>query len=395
MAVRPTALRLIAASKPNHHFVKTHCQPIRILGRDVIPADVTAAAIYILRNPFDLAPSFARHQSCDLDTAITRMMDPDMSTGSATGIFETLGRWDDHVKTWTTAPGLPRHVIRYEDLLQDAGGVMTGLLETFLRVKVDKPKLDYAIGETSFDALKKQESEKGFTERPPHMQAFFARGQAGVWREDLTPAQVGRCARASCRCWRNGTPKCSPRRRSSPRAAEPPGWHFAAQRLFPAEHDRSTLMIRHAVFIALATALAGCAAATGPRIVAQLGSDPVLSGGSYSTGGGLTVAADIREYQGRTLVCGVWAQSDQQSILTKGKARGVVATGSVSVAGQTVVRGLGFMNEVPPMADYAGQEAGCTLTDRAWQAGDATRRPRSASPGRSSMSRRTSRAAFR
>jgi hypothetical protein len=57
---------------------------------------------------------------------------------------------------------------------------------------VDRPKLDYAIGETSFDALKKQESEKGFTERPPHMQAFFARGQAGVWREDLTPAQVGR-----------------------------------------------------------------------------------------------------------------------------------------------------------------------------------------------------------
>jgi hypothetical protein len=196
MAVRPTALRLIAASKPSHHFVKTHCQPIRILGRDVIPADVTAAAIYILRNPFDLAPSFARHQSCDLDTAITRMMDPDMSTGSATGIFETLGRWDEHVSTWTNAPGLPRHVIRYEDLLADAPGVMTGLLETFLRVKVDKPKLDYAIGETSFDALKRQESEKGFTERPPHMQAFFARGQAGVWREDLTPAQVGRIREA-------------------------------------------------------------------------------------------------------------------------------------------------------------------------------------------------------
>lgn len=192
MAVRPTALRLIAASKPSHHFVKTHCQPIRILGRDVIPAEVTAAAIYILRNPFDLAPSFARHQSCDLDTAITRMMDPDMSTGSATGIFETLGRWDDHVKTWTTAPGLPRHTVRYEDLLADASGVMTALLEKFLRVKVDKSKLDYAIGETSFDALKRQESEKGFTERPPHMQTFFARGQAGVWREDLTPAQVGR-----------------------------------------------------------------------------------------------------------------------------------------------------------------------------------------------------------
>jgi hypothetical protein len=133
-------------------------------------------------------------------------------------------------------------------------------------------------------------------------------------------------------------------------------------------------MIRHAAFTALATLLAGCAAWTGPKIVAQLGSGAVLSGGTYSSGGGLTVAADLREYQGRTLFCGVWAQSEQQSILTKGKARGVVATGNVSVDGQTIVRDLGFMQEVPPMADYAGQEAGCTLTDRAWQTGDEARR---------------------
>ncbi len=131
-------------------------------------------------------------------------------------------------------------------------------------------------------------------------------------------------------------------------------------------------MIRHATFAALATVLAGCAPATGPQVVAQLGSDPVLAGGTYSSGGGLTVAADLREYQDRTLVCGVWAQSDQQSILSKGKARGVLDSGSVSVDGQTLVRGLRFMKEVPPMADYAGQEAGCTLTERPWQAGGAT-----------------------
>lgn len=134
-------------------------------------------------------------------------------------------------------------------------------------------------------------------------------------------------------------------------------------------------MIRYAIFTALATSLGGCAVATAPQIVAQLGSDPVLSGGTYSTGGGLTVAADIREYEGRTLVCGIWAQSEQQSILSKGKARGVVASGSIAVGGQTVVRGLDFMPEVPPMSDYAGQEAGCTLTDRPWQPRDASAAP--------------------
>ena len=38
--------------------------------------------------------------------------------------------------------------------------------------------------------------EKGFIERPEHMQAFFAKGKAGGWREDLTPAQVARLREA-------------------------------------------------------------------------------------------------------------------------------------------------------------------------------------------------------
>jgi len=189
--VRQRALRLIAASKPGTHFVKTHCQTVNYMGHDLIPAEVTAGAIYILRNPFDLAPSFARHQSADIDTAIERMMNPETMMGSETGIRDAMGRWDDHVRTWTTAPGLPRHVVRYEDLLARPARVMRGLLE-FLSVKPDSAKLARAIKATTFEAMKKQEETLGFRERPAGMQAFFAQGQAGVWREDLSPAQVGR-----------------------------------------------------------------------------------------------------------------------------------------------------------------------------------------------------------
>jgi hypothetical protein len=133
--------------------------------------------------------------------------------------------------------------------------------------------------------------------------------------------------------------------------------------------------------IRLTTALAACgllaACSTGPqapRVTATLGPAPVLAGGTYDTGGGLTVAAEARERQGRTMICGVWAESAQQSILTKNKARGVLDTAAVSFGGQTVVRGLRFMAQVPPMADYAGQEATCTVTARPWQAGDEGRR---------------------
>ena len=118
---------------------------------------------------------------------------------------------------------------------------------------------------------------------------------------------------------------------------------------------------------AAALALAACTTVQ-PAGTARLGANPALDGGTFSSGGGLTVAAELRESAGRLAVCGVWAQSKRQSVLTKFKASQVIETGSVAVNGDTVVRGLGFMPEVAPMGDYAGAEAACVRTERAWSA---------------------------
>jgi len=192
LRVRPKALRLIAGSKPNHHFVKTHCQAIEFMGQPLIPNEVTAAAIYILRNPFDVALSYARHMNVDPDTAIDRMAAQDNIMGSPNQTYDVLGRWDDHISTWADARGLSVHVVRYEDLLTRPGPTMRQLLQGFLKVKVDPPKLAYAIKSTSFEAMRRQEEKLGFAERPAGMAQFFAKGQAGAWREDMTPAQVAR-----------------------------------------------------------------------------------------------------------------------------------------------------------------------------------------------------------
>ena len=116
--------------------------------------------------------------------------------GTPNGIFDLLGRWDDHVYSWTHAPGLPHHVVRYEDLLTKPAREMRHLLESFLRVKVDSAKLARAVKATSFANMQKQEREKGFTEKPAGMASFFAKGQSGVWKDDLSPAQVGRIREA-------------------------------------------------------------------------------------------------------------------------------------------------------------------------------------------------------
>ncbi len=189
--VRPKALRLIAASKSGHHFVKTHCQVAKFGAVDIIPPEITAAAVYLIRNPFDIAPSYARHLAVDMNTAIDRMTDRQAVQGSESRILETIGSWDEHIHSWTTARGLPLHVMRYEDMLADAAKAYRALFG-FLRMPVDKDKLHRTLELTSFKSLQNQEREQGFRERPPKMKQFFTRGAAGVWREDLTPAQVAR-----------------------------------------------------------------------------------------------------------------------------------------------------------------------------------------------------------
>jgi hypothetical protein len=189
--IRPAVQRLIARSKSGHHFVKTHSQVATIEGVPLINPEVTAAAIYIMRNPFDVIPSFARHSGRTIDEMIDAMVDPNAIFRSADGIFEVIGRWDEHIESWLAAPGLPHHQVRYEDMLADTPAEMRKVLE-FLRIPVQMGQLKRAIRASSFSELRRQERQQGFSERPAQMDAFFHSGKSGGWREVLTPEQVAR-----------------------------------------------------------------------------------------------------------------------------------------------------------------------------------------------------------
>ena len=110
---------------------------------------------------------------------------------STDGIFEVIGRWDEHVESWLGAPGLPQISVRYEDLIANTQTEMTRVLE-FLRIPVKEGQVKRAIRASSFSELRKQERQQGFSERPAQMDAFFVTGKSGGWREALTPAQVAR-----------------------------------------------------------------------------------------------------------------------------------------------------------------------------------------------------------
>ncbi|MEL7390965.1 MAG: hypothetical protein AAFN76_14420 [Pseudomonadota bacterium] len=107
--------------------------------------------------------------------------------------------------------------------------------------------------------------------------------------------------------------------------------------------------------------------------VSRLGATPIVSGGAYSTGGGLSVAAEVREAAGKTLVCGVFAQSKNQSVLSKHGETIVLGRSAVFLGREALVRNINFFREVAPSPDYGNQDAGCVTLDRTWSATDATK----------------------
>lgn len=189
--LRPKALRLIAQSRSGHHFVKTHCCLGMVGTTPLISPEVTAGAIYVLRNPFDVALSFARHIGADVDTAIDRMEHAGNGVVSEFGIREMIGRWDAHVGSWTSGQGLRLVVLRYEDLVDDTFRAIQPVFQ-YLGTKPDVGKLRWAIRKASFKELQKQEAENGFRERPATSKQFFTKGKAGGWRDDLTAEQIAR-----------------------------------------------------------------------------------------------------------------------------------------------------------------------------------------------------------
>lgn len=123
-----------------------------------------------------------------------------------------------------------------------------------------------------------------------------------------------------------------------------------------------------------AMALSACTPVA-PQATSTLGSSPVIDGGGFSTGGGLSVAAEIQQINGMTALCGAWSESRRQSALSRGRANGVMGTGSAYLNGQVIHRGLLFMRKLDADQDYAGQPANCVITERPWSAGSESLQP--------------------
>lgn len=188
--LRPEVQRMIFREAKGIAFTKTHSAITALNGIPTILPEVTEGAIYIIRNPLDVAVSYAHHIGVGYDEAVAAMGNSDNQLATTDKfIFQVLGSWSDHVLSWTTAPGLRPLVVRYEDMLRTPEKAF-GLVEQFLRVRPDPERLRKAIRFSSFETLSEQEKKHGFVEASKKAERFFRKGETGGWRRELTPAQV-------------------------------------------------------------------------------------------------------------------------------------------------------------------------------------------------------------
>ncbi|SLN67286.1 Sulfotransferase domain protein [Roseovarius albus] len=195
LKLRDKVLRGIVGNNADINFVKTH--NIRKVARGVplIPEQYTKSAIYILRNPLDMVLSYARHYSASVEEAVMRIGRED--NGNAPDektVAQYLGKWSDHVDSWTKNPPFPLLTIRYEDLLAEPEKNFTKVLE-HIGVPVDQDRLNRAVEFSSFKALSEQEKKTGFVEKPKQAEKFFNKGQSGQWKEDLSEELIQKIKR--------------------------------------------------------------------------------------------------------------------------------------------------------------------------------------------------------
>lgn len=158
-------------------------------GEPMFESKVTKAVIYFIRNPLDVAVSFANHLNKPIDITVKIMADEDYAFSSTQNrlhnqLRQRLLSWSGHVKSWVYNSNLPILVIRYEDMKTDTFNTFRKAIN-FIDIKATDKEIIQALNYSDIKEMQKQEAEKGFREKPANAVTFFRKGIAGSWVTEL------------------------------------------------------------------------------------------------------------------------------------------------------------------------------------------------------------------
>lgn len=167
-------------------------------GRAVFDWHHTKAALYIVRDPRDVAVSWARFTDRSIDQSIRflthreALLRPDTDRITS-AIAQRIGGWSEHAASWIDESGLAPLVLRYEDMHADLAATLASVA-AHLGWDAPPSAIAGAVAATRFDRLADEEARSGFREKPESAARFFHTGRSGGWRDVLTPDQAARIA---------------------------------------------------------------------------------------------------------------------------------------------------------------------------------------------------------
>ena len=179
-------------------FFKTHQGNFKIGNDHFTNNQNTQAVIYIVRDPRNLVTSISNHYSLSLNEACKFLTSPElMGNGKSweekeDGIFNFLGKWNDHYKSWTNNTK-NLLLLRYEDLINEPKKELEKIiffLNKYVNFDTNDIKIDNILESTNFKNLKKMEQEGSFTENVIKKETgsnvnFFNLGPKNIWQNSL------------------------------------------------------------------------------------------------------------------------------------------------------------------------------------------------------------------
>jgi aryl sulfotransferase len=194
--LRPKIYNYLARNATRPLFIKVHDAYTYLEDGTPLMGTENAKAVYILRNPLDVAVSFANHASKDLDQIIKNMAENSFAfcgnqNKLANQLRQQLLTWSAHVESWAQTTEIPVHLVRYEDMKLDPIPTFTKAVR-FMGLDVDEEQIRTAIELSDFKKLKAEEDARGFREKPTGTKSFFRKGEVGDWRNHLNEDQSER-----------------------------------------------------------------------------------------------------------------------------------------------------------------------------------------------------------
>lgn len=193
---RPRQYELEAVEATAPMFRKVHdAWKTTPAGEPLFPPAVTLGAVYIVRDPRDVAVSWADHMGQTVDESIKDLAHSKLTLARfriilSDALPQRLHSWSEHVESWLSAP-IKLHPIKYEDMQADPMGAFGGVAR-FLGLDAAPDKIASAVEAVRFDKLQSAEEKNGFIESQSFQDRFFRKGTVGGWRDSLTPEQIAR-----------------------------------------------------------------------------------------------------------------------------------------------------------------------------------------------------------